>query len=97
MGDGTRQEYGLELCTDCYTLYDVIKLNNVLIIRYSLICTIREKRPNQYRIYISSKSMSLLRSEVTPYMTPSMLYKINNKSNPRGGLNKLIFNINKLL
>lgn len=77
MGDGSARDYGLTLCTDCYTLCDVIKLMNVLIIRYGLICTLQKKREGQYRIYISSKSMPLLRSITTPHMHPSMLYKLN--------------------
>lgn len=79
MGDGPARDYGLTLCTDCYTLCDVIKLMNVLIIRYDLICTLQKKRENQYRIYISSKSMPLLRSIVTPHMHSSMLYKLGVK------------------
>lgn len=78
MGDGQRREYGLVLCTDSYTLQDVVRLVNVLIIRYNLICTLRENRPGQYRIYISHKSMSNLRGIVLPYFDDSMLYKLNN-------------------
>jgi len=56
MGDGQRQNYGLVLCTDSYTLQDVVRLVNVLIIRYNLICTLREVNPGQYRIYILQKA-----------------------------------------
>ena len=77
MGDGQRQNYGLVLCTDSYTLQDVVRLVNVLIIRYNLICTLREVNPGQYRIYISAKSMDKLISIVLPYMDDSMLYKLN--------------------
>jgi hypothetical protein len=76
MGDGSRRDYGLTLCTDCYTLYDVIRLMNVLIIRYGINSTLQKKRDNQYRIHIRSSSMPLLRSIVTPYMHSSMLYKL---------------------
>lgn len=76
MGDGSAREYGLTLCTDCYTLSDVVRLINVLILRYGLDCTLQKKRDNQYRIYIRSSSMPLLRSIVTPYMHCSMLYKL---------------------
>jgi hypothetical protein len=51
-GDGSIREYGLEICTDCYSLADIIQLYNVLVIRYQLTCTIRLKRENQYRIDI---------------------------------------------
>jgi hypothetical protein len=61
MGDGVARPYGLQLCTDSYSLSDVVRLMNVLIIRYGLICTLHKKRENHYRIYISSKSMPGLR------------------------------------
>lgn len=79
MGDGSSREYGLEICTDSYSLIDVIKITNVLIIKYQLICTVRLKKENQYRIYVSSKSMDKLRTIVNPYMHPSMVYKIKNQ------------------
>lgn len=44
MGDGSRKDYGLEICTDCYSLSDVVRLLNVLVIRYELDCTIRQKK-----------------------------------------------------
>jgi hypothetical protein len=77
MGDGARLPYGLTLCTDSFSIQDTVRLMNVLIIRYGLICTLRARGKGQYRIYISSKSMDLLRSIVKPYMIPSMLYKIH--------------------
>ena len=81
MGDGQRRELGgLVLCTDSYTIQEVVCLINVLIIRYSLICTLREVNKGQYRIYISEKSMNNLRAIVLPYMINTMLYKLNIKS-----------------
>jgi len=76
MGDGSTRDYGLHLCTDSYTLPDVVRIMNVLIIRYRLNCTIQLRRNNQYRIYISSRSMPLLCSIVEPYMHSSMMYKL---------------------
>jgi len=46
MGDGTAREYGLEICTNSYSLEDVVRLINVLMIRYRLECTIRLKKQN---------------------------------------------------
>ena len=83
MGDGVARPYGLQLCTDSYSLPDVVRLMNVLIIRYDLYCTLHKKREFQFRIYISEKSMGKLRSVVVPHMAPSMLYKIYKKI--RGG------------
>jgi LAGLIDADG DNA endonuclease family len=76
MGDGSRNRYGLVLCTDSYTLENVILLINILIIKYDLNCNLREFRKNQFRIYIQEKSMNKLRLLVKPYMIESMLYKI---------------------
>lgn len=77
MGDGVSRPYGLQLCTDSYSLTDTVRLMNVLMIRYGLICTLHKKREGQYRIYISSKSMPKLKEIVTPYMHESMSYKLS--------------------
>lgn len=76
MGDGSVQRHGLIICTDYYKLIDVIRLMNVLIIRYRFECTLRFHTPTQPRIYIKEGSMPLLRQIVKPHMCPSMLYKI---------------------
>jgi hypothetical protein len=76
MGDGYKFRKALILCTDSNTIHDVVRLMNVLIIRYRLVCSLRTIRPNQYRIFIYFKSMPLLRFIISPYMHSSMLYKI---------------------
>lgn len=76
MGDGSWQRHGLILCTDSYTIQEVVRLINVLIIRYRLECLIRVHKTNQSRIYIQERSMPLLRQIVKPHFCPSMLYKI---------------------
>jgi hypothetical protein len=63
---------GLIICTDSYTLPDILRLMNVLIIRYELECSLRYHTPTQPRIYIRQRSMPLLRSIVIPYFHPSM-------------------------
>jgi len=81
MGDGSVQRHGLIICTNSYSVQDVVRLINVLIIRYRLKCTLRlKKRQNnkiEYMIYISQSSMPSLLNIVSPYMHPSMLYKIS--------------------
>lgn len=76
MGDGAIHPHGLILCTDSYSVQDVVRFMNVLIIRYRFECTLRFHRPNQPRIYIRQRSMGLLRTIVTPHMDSSMLYKL---------------------
>jgi hypothetical protein len=82
MGDGTRTGNGLVLCTHNFSVQDVVKLMNVLMIKYRFICTLRMNR-GKPTIYISSKSIDLLRATVIPYMEPSMLYKIGLGTYPR--------------
>jgi hypothetical protein len=65
MGDGSVSRHGLILCTNSYTIQDVVRLMNVLIIRYTLKCTLRlhrQKNKMGYEIYIRQRSMPLLRS-----------------------------------
>jgi hypothetical protein len=82
MGDGTTWSgSGLVLCTDSYSIQDVVRLINVLISRYDFKCNIRIHREGQYRIYISKKSMELLRTIVIAHMTPSMFYKVISRNN----------------
>jgi hypothetical protein len=72
---------GLTLCTDCYSVQDVVKLLNVLVIRYGLVCSLHQhNEEGQYRIYIHKKSLRLLDSIVRSYMDISMLYKISSES-----------------
>ena len=68
--------HGLVLCTDSYSVSDIVRLINVLIIKYILNCTLQYHTPTQPRIYIKKSSMPLLRQIVSPYMCYSMLYII---------------------
>jgi hypothetical protein len=79
MGDGSGNRHGLLLCTDSFTIPEVVKLINVLIIRYQLNCTLRFHSPTQPRIYIREGSMRKLRGIVEPYMSCYMLYKLEEK------------------
>ena len=76
MGDGSKKRHGLLICTDSYSIEDVVRLINVLIIKYRIECTIKVRNQDKYRIYIREGSMPLLRQIIKPYMCSSMLYKI---------------------
>jgi len=79
MGDGTAVSSGIRICTDSFTLKDVVRLINVLIIKYRLKCTLHMS-DNKPRICISSKYMDLLTSIINPYIIPSMKYKLLTQS-----------------
>ena len=76
MGDGSAKQHGLILCTDSFELVDVVRLMNVLMIRYNVDCTLRFHTQTQPRIYIRQRSMPIIRELVKPHMDKSMLYKI---------------------
>lgn len=76
MGDGSAKQHGLILCVDSYSIADIVRLMNVLLIRYDLNCRIRHHTSTQPRIYIKQRSMPILRVLVKSHMTKSMLYKI---------------------
>jgi hypothetical protein len=76
MGDGNALSHGLIICTNSYS---VVRLINVIIIKYKIECTIQLKKQNnkiEYMIYIRQASMVRLWEIVSPYMHYSMYYKL---------------------
>jgi LAGLIDADG DNA endonuclease family len=75
LGDGAVRNKGLTLCTDNFTVPEVVLLMSVLMIRYDLKCTLHfnEDKP---RIYIGKASLPKLVAIVSPYIIPAMMYKI---------------------
>jgi hypothetical protein len=80
-GDGSVQRDGLILCTNSYSLEDVVRLMNVLMIRYRLECNLRLKRRNQ-KIHRISVNLHKRRVNASPtfYCYPlfSSFYVIQN-------------------
>ena len=77
MSDGIGIKHGgLLLCTDNFTIPDVCRVMNVLIIRYNLHCTLQFYR-GYPRIYILAADLPLLRSIIIPYMHSFSLYKLS--------------------
>jgi hypothetical protein len=73
MCDGVSNQYGLTLCTDGFTVQDVVRLINILIIRYDLNCKLHFYK-NKPRIYISANSLTKLRELVGPHIIPFSSY-----------------------
>lgn len=88
MGDGNADKHGLILCTDSYSMKDVVRLANVLMIKYRLDCSVYVKASRYPRIYIKAKSMPQLRTIVAQHMSSDMLYKLGypkDRDNQREG------------
>ena len=77
MGDGSAKQYSLKICTDSYTVADIIRLMNVLIIRYELDCTLRFHTPTQPRIHYPVKILSKQINKYRSYTTITPQLQIN--------------------
>lgn len=69
MCDGTSTGWGLLLCTDSFTIKEVVLLINVLLIEYNIITTLH-KCNNLPRIYIGKKEVIKLRIIIEEYIIP---------------------------
>ena len=76
MCDGLSNQYGLTICTDCFTVEEVVRLINILKIKFYLDCNIHYLR-GKPRIYVLARSMTTLRNLVAPYFIDFSLYKLN--------------------
>lgn len=75
MGDGTKAHKGLVLQTQSFTIKEVVFIISILIYKFNLKCSIHIQR-NQPTIYISSKSITKIKSYILPYICNSMRYKL---------------------
>jgi LAGLIDADG DNA endonuclease family len=76
MGDGAKRNKGIILCTDSFSLKEIILLMNILKIKFDLNCTIH-KDNNKYRIFFNKHSLNKLIPHIKPYFDDTFLYKIN--------------------
>lgn len=76
MGDRAKLNKGLLLCTDSFSILDVVKLSNILIIKYGFKTSITGNNKNRPRIYILAESMPNLIKFVKPYVLESFWYKL---------------------
>lgn len=76
MGDGSKRAKGIVLCTDNFSLQEVILLANILNIKFDINPTI-QKEKNKFRIYINGKSLMKIKPFILPYFVDHFLYKIN--------------------
>jgi hypothetical protein len=86
MGDGSKRNQGLILCTDNFTIQEVVLLINMLILKFNISPTLHNEKSvhptshkvtYKYRIYISPGDLSKIRPFIAPYMHPHFNYKID--------------------
>ena len=83
----------LSFCTDSFSIQDVVRLMNVLIIRYDLKCTLHRSNEN-YRIYISSSGIKILQEKQQKQLNHILFLVYNIK---QVQYNVLLFNSSSLL
>lgn len=78
MDDGSRQNYGLHLNVYGFDSASVDRLLLTLRNKFDLKCTLHPHSSHKdgLRIYISAESMPSLRLMISPYILPSMTYKL---------------------
>jgi len=76
MGDGSKRNKGITLCTDSFSVKEVVILMNILKIKYDINSTIHLEK-NKPRIYINRKELIKILDYVKPYFTNNFLYKLS--------------------
>lgn len=75
-GVGSKRNDGLTLCTDNFSLQEVVLLLNILIIKFDISPTIHKEKKN-FRIYIKNKDLIKIKPFIEPHIIDHFLYKIN--------------------
>jgi LAGLIDADG DNA endonuclease family len=74
-GDGARRNKGVVLCTDCFSIKEIVLLMNILNIKFNINSTIHFDN-NKARIFINKKELNKIKVHIKPFFVKSFLYKI---------------------
>lgn len=75
MGDGAKRNKGIVLCTDSYSVQEIVLLMNILKIKFDLNTTIHNDNGYQ-RIYVPLKELNKVREGLKPHFVARMMYKL---------------------
>jgi hypothetical protein len=76
MGDGAVRNNSIIICTDNFTIKEVVLIMNILLIKFGIQSSIHYD--NSYpKIYIAKSSIAILIDLIAPYVIPSMQYKLS--------------------
>ena len=76
MDDGAADKRQLRINSQCFSLRENLWLIEFLQAKFGIKATVNVDR-DKYRLRIANSSMNLLRELVSPYIIPSMLYKLS--------------------
>jgi len=75
MGDGAKRNKGIILCTDCFSIKEVVLLMNIFFIKFNVKSTIHYDN-YRARIFINKNEFNKIKSKIKPYFVKRFLYKI---------------------
>nr|YP_010470470.1 LAGLIDADG endonuclease [Inonotus hispidus]UVF37958.1 LAGLIDADG endonuclease [Inonotus hispidus] len=75
MGDGAKRNKGVILCTDCFSIKEVVLLMNILLVKFNIKSTIHFDN-NKARIFINKVELDKIKPFIKPYFVKRFLYKI---------------------
>ncbi len=73
-GDGSKRNQGITLCTDNFSLQDIILLINILIIKFDINPTLHKEK-NYYRIYINKNDLIKIKPFIKPFFVKHFYIK----------------------
>lgn len=76
MCDGAHYGGGLVLCTECFTIQEVVRLVNILMIRHQLKCRIIFNKIGP-RIFFPKSELAKIKALVGPHMCDFSMYKLS--------------------
>jgi hypothetical protein len=76
MGDGSKRNKGITICTDSFTIEEVVLLINILKIKFDINSTIHKEK-NKSRIFINKIELFKILPYIKPYFVSSLLYKLS--------------------
>lgn len=65
MGDGAKRNKGITMCTDCFSIKEVVILINILKIKFNIDATIHTEK-YRWRIYINNNELSKILPRILP-------------------------------
>jgi hypothetical protein len=86
MGDGSKRNEGIILCTDNFTVEEVVLLMNMLMLKFNVNPTIHKEKSvhptskevsYKHRIYLGINDLNKIRPFIAPHMHPHFNYKID--------------------
>jgi hypothetical protein len=83
MGDGSKKNDGVILCTDGFTVQEVVLLINILILKFDIKPVIYKEK-DKSRIYINGRDLNKLRPHLLPHFVDHFLYKVSSPPSPEG-------------